>query len=164
MGGADRVGGGNRRGERWHTATASAAAKERAFIGHLDDSPGCPDGAGHLTIHRVTTVFSAFERTARAHGAKPFLQFLPDKVEYRYGEALEAVQGDRAALWGGRLPSRAPRRARSSRPRPEFLLHFLALNSLGAAVVPLNPEARDAERAYVVEPQRGLRSRDAGQS
>ena len=27
----------------------------------------------------MTTVFSAFERTARAHGARPFLQVLPDK-------------------------------------------------------------------------------------
>jgi acyl-CoA synthetase (AMP-forming)/AMP-acid ligase II len=98
----------------------------------------------------TTTVFSAFERTARAHGAKPFLQFLPDKVEYRYGEALEAVQAiarryrDRGYRAGHRVALELP-------TSPEFLLHFLALNSLGAAVVPLNPEARPAERAYVVE-------------
>jgi hypothetical protein len=29
----------------------------------------------------VTTVFTAFEQTARAHGAKPFLQVYPEKLE-----------------------------------------------------------------------------------
>ena len=98
----------------------------------------------------MTTVFSAFERTARAHGAKPFLQFLPDQVEYRYGEALEAVRA--IARRYGAAGYRAGHRVALELPTsPEFLLHFLALNSLGAAVVPLNPEAREGERAYVVE-------------
>src|SRR5262249_52740334 len=34
--------------------------------------------------------------------------------------------------------------------RPEFLLHFLALNSLGASIVPLNPDYRQAELDYVL--------------
>jgi acyl-CoA synthetase (AMP-forming)/AMP-acid ligase II len=98
----------------------------------------------------VTTVFSAFERTARAHGAKPFLQFLPDKVEYRYGAALESIQAiARRYRDSGYRPGH--RVALELATSPEFLLHFLALNSLGAAVVPLNPDARPAERAYIVE-------------
>jgi acyl-CoA synthetase (AMP-forming)/AMP-acid ligase II len=98
----------------------------------------------------VTTVFSAFERTARAHGAKSFLQFPPGKVEYRYGEALEAVAAiaRRYRAAGYRAGMRVALELPTS---PEFLLHFLALNSLGAAVVPVNPEARAAERAYVIE-------------
>jgi len=97
----------------------------------------------------VTTVFSAFERTARAHGAKPFLHVLPEGIEYSYGDALKLVDsisrlyrevgygtGHRVAL---RLPN-----------CPEFLLHFLALNSIGAAVVPVNPDYRAAELDYVL--------------
>ena len=34
--------------------------------------------------------------------------------------------------------------------RPEFPLHFLALNSLGVSVVPLNPDYRAAELEYVL--------------
>jgi acyl-CoA synthetase (AMP-forming)/AMP-acid ligase II len=97
----------------------------------------------------VTTVFSAFEQTARAHGAKPFLQVLPDDIELTYAQALAQVssiagtyeqsgygQGHRVAL---RLPN-----------CPEFLLHFLALNSLGAGVVPVNPDYHRAELEYVI--------------
>jgi acyl-CoA synthetase (AMP-forming)/AMP-acid ligase II len=97
----------------------------------------------------VTTVFSAFERTARAHGAKPFLHVLPQGIEYSYAEALKSIvhvsaryrtagygPGHRVAL---RLPN-----------CPEFLLHFLALNSIGAAVVPVNPDYRAAELGYVL--------------
>ena len=39
----------------------------------------------------MTTVFSAFERTARAHGARPFLQVFPEKIEYSYAQALQLV-------------------------------------------------------------------------
>jgi len=98
----------------------------------------------------VTTVFSAFELTARAHGGKPFLQVFPEKIEYSYAQALGLI-GDiarryRAAGYGPghRVGLRLPNCA-------EFLLHFLALNSLGAAVVPLNPDYRAAELQYVLE-------------
>jgi acyl-CoA synthetase (AMP-forming)/AMP-acid ligase II len=97
----------------------------------------------------VTTVFAAFERTARAHGAKPFLHVLPEGIEYSYAEALKSIAhvsaryrsagygpGHRVAL---RLPN-----------CPEFLLHFFALNSIGAAVVPVNPDYRAAELDYVL--------------
>jgi acyl-CoA synthetase (AMP-forming)/AMP-acid ligase II len=98
----------------------------------------------------VTTVFSAFERTARAHGDKPFLQVFPEKIAYTYAEALalvrEIARRYRAAGYGPghRVALRLPN-------CPEFLPHFLALNSLGAAVVPLNPDYRPAELRYVLE-------------
>jgi acyl-CoA synthetase (AMP-forming)/AMP-acid ligase II len=97
----------------------------------------------------VTTVFSAFERTARAHGAKPFLQVIPEGIEYGYAEALESVvhisERYRTAGYspGHRVALRLPN-------CPEFLLHFLALNSIGAAVVPVNPDYRAAELDYVL--------------
>jgi acyl-CoA synthetase (AMP-forming)/AMP-acid ligase II len=97
----------------------------------------------------VTTVFSAFERTARAHGAKPFLQVPSEGVEYRYGDAWSVVvsisRRYREAGYGAghRVALRLPNCS-------EFLLHFLALNSIGAAVVPVNPDYRAAELDYVL--------------
>jgi acyl-CoA synthetase (AMP-forming)/AMP-acid ligase II len=97
----------------------------------------------------VTTVFSAFERTARAHGAKPFLHVRPESIEHTYAEALQRVLEIagryRAAGYGAghRVALRLPN-------CPEFLLHFLALNSLGAAVLPVNPDYRTAEFDYVL--------------
>lgn len=34
--------------------------------------------------------------------------------------------------------------------RPVFFLHFLALNALGASIVPVNPDLRMAEQAYMI--------------
>ncbi|HKQ28683.1 MAG TPA: AMP-binding protein, partial [Burkholderiales bacterium] len=97
----------------------------------------------------MTTVFSAFERTARSHGAKPFLQVFPEKIEYSYSQALTLV-GEIAARYraagygpGQRVALRLPN-------CPQYLLHFLALNSIGAAVLPLNPDYRAAELDYVL--------------
>ncbi len=97
----------------------------------------------------MTTVFTAFAQTARAHRDKPFLHVLPENVELSYGEAHARIDelaaryarrgygpGHRVAL---KLPNCAP-----------FLLHFLALNRVGAAVVPLNPDYRPAELQYVL--------------
>jgi acyl-CoA synthetase (AMP-forming)/AMP-acid ligase II len=97
----------------------------------------------------VTTVFTAFEQTAREHGAKPFLQVPSERLELTYAQAHERLaaiaqsyarrgyrQGHRVAL---KLPNCA-----------DFLLHFLALNSLGVAAVPVNPDYQRAELDYVM--------------
>ena len=97
----------------------------------------------------TTTVFSAFERTARAHGARPFLHVLPEGIEHTYSQALQIVveisQRYRAAGYG-----EGHRVALRLVNCPEYLLHFLALNALGAAVVPVNPDYRHAELDYVL--------------
>jgi acyl-CoA synthetase (AMP-forming)/AMP-acid ligase II len=97
----------------------------------------------------VTTVFSAFERTARAHGARPFLQVFPERVEHSYAQALDLASGIAARYRragygpGHRVALRLPN-------CPEFLLHFLALNSIGVSLLPLNPDLRPAELDYVL--------------
>jgi acyl-CoA synthetase (AMP-forming)/AMP-acid ligase II len=98
----------------------------------------------------VATVFSAFERTAAVHGAKPFLEVLSQKIRFTYSEALERI-ADVAARYRARGYGRGHRVALLLENRPEFLLHFLALNSIGAAVVPLNPDYREAELQYVLQ-------------
>jgi acyl-CoA synthetase (AMP-forming)/AMP-acid ligase II len=98
----------------------------------------------------VTTVFNAFEQTAGAHGAKPFLQVYPEKLELTYRASLERVVGI-ASIYrrkgygaGHRVALKLPNCA-------DFLLHFLALNSLGATVVPVNPDYHRAELDYVLQ-------------
>ena len=97
----------------------------------------------------MTTVFTAFEQTARAHGAKPFLQVPPEKLELSYAQALDRVAAiarlyeRRGYRHGHRVALKLPNCA-------AFLLHFLALNSLGIAVVPVNPDYQRSELDYVV--------------
>jgi acyl-CoA synthetase (AMP-forming)/AMP-acid ligase II len=97
----------------------------------------------------VTTVFSAFERTAAAHAARPFLEMASWNVKYTYAEALQRVR-DVAERYQARGYRRGHRVGLKLETRPEFLLHFLALNSLGVSVLPLNPDYRAAELEYVL--------------
>src|SRR5688572_19915518 len=104
---------------------------------------------GILPSGPVTTVFSAFERTAAAHGGKPFLNMPAWKLELNYGQTLERIH-DAANRYRARGYEAGHRVALQLETRPEFLLHFLALNSLGISVLPLNPDYRAAELEYVL--------------
>ncbi|MGH8681807.1 MAG: AMP-binding protein, partial [Burkholderiales bacterium] len=95
------------------------------------------------------TVFGAFEHTARAHGAKPFLHVPGGGAELAYAGALERV-GAIAARYRARGWGAGHRVALLLENRPEFLLHFLALNAVRASAVPLNPDSRAAELEYVL--------------
>jgi acyl-CoA synthetase (AMP-forming)/AMP-acid ligase II len=97
----------------------------------------------------VTTVYSAFERTAAAHGGKPFLEMPAWQLRLSYADALTRVS-DIAKRYRARGYRPGHRVALHLETRPEFLLHFLALNSLGIAVLPLNPDYRAAELEYVL--------------
>jgi acyl-CoA synthetase (AMP-forming)/AMP-acid ligase II len=98
----------------------------------------------------VSTVFSAFERAAAAHAAKPFLAMPSWNVELTYAQTLERT-ADVAARYRARGYGPGHRVALQLENRPEFLLHFLALNSLGVSVLPLNPDYREVELAYILE-------------
>ena len=97
----------------------------------------------------MTTVFAAFEKTARAHGAKPFLQVPHEKVELSYAQALDRISAI-AQIYARRGYGSGHRVALKLPNCAGFLLHFLALNSLGAAVVPVSPESQRAELDYVL--------------
>ena len=112
----------------------------------------------------MTTVFSAFERTAAAHGEKPFLVMPSWRLELTYAQASERI-AQIAARYRSRGYGRGHRVALQLENRPEFPLHFLALNSLGASVVPLNPDYRAAELEYVLahsEASAHITARDLG--
>ncbi len=97
----------------------------------------------------MDTVHAAFEKTAAAHAARPFLCDPATWQDLSYGDALRRVAGI-AADYRAREVGRGHRVALSLGSTPEFLLHFLALNSLGASVVPVNPDWRPAELGYVL--------------
>ncbi|HKU46938.1 MAG TPA: AMP-binding protein, partial [Burkholderiales bacterium] len=98
----------------------------------------------------MTTVFTAFEQTARAHGAKPFLQVYPEKLELSYAQARERI-ADIARVYARKGYGAGHRVALKLPNCADFLLHFLALNSLGAAIVPVNPDYHRAELDYVLQ-------------
>ena len=98
----------------------------------------------------MTTVFSAFERTAAAHGGKPFLEMPAWQLRLSYSQALDRVS-DMARRYRARGYGPGHRVALHLETRPEFLLHFLALNALGVSVLPLNPDYRAVELEYVLE-------------
>ena len=101
-----------------------------------------------MTRHPAT-VFSAFEQTASAHPRRPFLLSYPQRRELTYASALERIASI-ASRYRARGYGKGYRVGLKLANCPEFLLHFLALNSLGASVLPLNPDYRSAELDYVL--------------
>lgn len=104
------------------------------------------------------TVFAAFRETARAHPDKPFLcvparaerDWLPQGVEYTYGEVLERVQRLQARYRDAGF-GHGHRVALLLDMRPEFFFHYLAANGLGCSIVPVNPDYRHDEMLYQMD-------------
>jgi crotonobetaine/carnitine-CoA ligase len=104
------------------------------------------------------TVFEAFMATATAAPENIFLcappaagrAYHPDGVELTYGRTRDAVltlrESYAAAGYG-----HGHRVALLLENRPEFFFHYLALNALGAGIVPINPDYRHDEMLYQME-------------
>jgi acyl-CoA synthetase (AMP-forming)/AMP-acid ligase II len=103
------------------------------------------------------TVYEAFRATLHRYPENEFLCILPQTAarygigacSYSYADAAREVETlerkYRAASVG--LPHRVGLMLEN---RPAFFFHWLALNALGASVVPINPEWRRAELEYLV--------------
>jgi crotonobetaine/carnitine-CoA ligase len=104
------------------------------------------------------TVFSAFAGIAAAANKRPMLcvprnerrNYLPDGAEFSYGDvevrSLELVKLYAAAGYG-----HGHRVLLLLENRPEYFFHFLALNAIGASIVPVNPDYRMDEMVYQAE-------------
>ena len=104
------------------------------------------------------TVFAAFLATADAAPDNAFLcappapgrAYHPDGVEYTYAqvraEVLRLRERYAAAGYG-----HGHRVALLLENRPEFFFHYLALNGLGAGIVPINPDYRHDEMLYQMD-------------
>ena len=103
------------------------------------------------------TVYEAFRATAHRYPENDFLCILPQTAarygivarSYSYADAareVETLEGKYRAAGAGL----AHRVGLMLENRPAFFFHWLALNALGASVVPMNPEWRSAELEYLV--------------
>lgn len=104
------------------------------------------------------SVYAAFRDSAERHPANSFLcvparsdrDWAPAGQELSYGDVLQQVdtlkQRYEAAGYGP-----GHRVALLLEMRPEYFLHFLALNALGCGIVPVNPDYRHDEMLYLVD-------------
>jgi acyl-CoA synthetase (AMP-forming)/AMP-acid ligase II len=102
-------------------------------------------------------VSDAFAAAAARWPANPFLCVLPETAaiygipagEISYTQAASRIAalaaGYRAAGWGA-----GHRVGLLLENRPDFILHWFALNQCGASVVPINPDLRAAELDYLI--------------
>ena len=119
-----------------------------------------PDDPSHIMINRTdpATVAGAFTETAARHPTSPFLH-VEQQTARAYDIPPGAITYSDAASQIAHL--RAAYAAAGYGPghrvglmldnRPAFFFHWLALNALGAAVVPLNSDLRPAELDYLVQ-------------
>jgi acyl-CoA synthetase (AMP-forming)/AMP-acid ligase II len=118
----------------------------------LNDAPTA------LTETAAETVFEAFEHTARRFPSHEFLlvpesasrHYADGALSYTYAAANADVQVLRAAYQRAGLGP-GMRVATLLENRPAAFLHWFALNGLGVSVVPINPDYRAAELAYLLE-------------
>jgi acyl-CoA synthetase (AMP-forming)/AMP-acid ligase II len=105
----------------------------------------------------VATVARAFAASAARHGARPFLCVLPETAaiygvaagETTYAEMQARIESLRAAYATAGY-GHGHRVGLLLENRPEFFLHWFALNGLGVSVVPINAELRSAELEYLI--------------
>jgi len=105
-----------------------------------------------------TTIGAAFSAAVSAHADRPFLAvpanegraYLPSGFEMSYGEAGKRID-ELAALYRQAGYGMGHRVATLLENHPEHVLHTLALNSIGVCCVPINPDYRAAEIAYLVD-------------
>jgi acyl-CoA synthetase (AMP-forming)/AMP-acid ligase II len=102
------------------------------------------------------TVYQAFRQSASRYAERDCLCVLPQTAakysiearSYSYADAVREVEwlAHRYRATGLKLGSRVGLMLEN---RPAFFFHWLALNALGASVVPINPEWRSAELEYL---------------
>jgi len=99
------------------------------------------------------TVFEALQASAAVAPGHTLIQvprgtsYAPDGLEWTYAEVLRRVDSlaQRYRQGGYGLGQRV---ALLLENRPDHFVHLLALNAVGASVVPLNPDHRHAELKY----------------
>ena len=110
-----------------------------------------------IDISRYSTIGDAFFEAVRNYGSSTLIavpknssrSYLTEGMELTYMQAAEQVQHliSKYAQAGYGAGHRV---ALNLENRPEHILHKLALNSLGICCVPLNPEYRPQELAYII--------------
>ena len=105
----------------------------------------------------MSTVYNAFAATASKHGGKLFLHIPRSALgagavspyECTYAQMLAEVER-LAAIYREQGYGVGARIALLLENQPVFLAHWLAINAVGASIVPLNPDYQRAELEYVL--------------
>lgn len=110
-----------------------------------------------IALDDLTTIGAAFRRAAEAYAPNPFLAVPPSSTRgyHRQGFEIDYAKAGRevarlAATYRQSGIGHGHRVAMLLENRPEHFLHKLALNTLGASCVPINPDYRAAEVAYLL--------------
>ena len=117
-----------------------------------DGEEAVPELQDGLTIGEV------FAAAVASHGDRPFFAvppnesrgYLPAGFEITYRDAAKQVAQLTAAYRSAGY-GLGHRVATLLENRPEYVLHKLALNAVGACCVPINPDYRAGETAYLLE-------------
>ena len=108
-------------------------------------------------IATLSTVFDAFEVAARQYPgnecvcvpASPERNYASDGLTWTYAEVARMVQ-DARARYADAGYGHGHRVATMLENRPVFIVHWLALNSLGVSLVPINLESTSSEVATLL--------------
>ena len=104
------------------------------------------------------TVYGLFRAAAAEAPGREFLvvppsasrPYAPDGIALSYAGGMAQIEETRAAYAAAGY-GHGQRVAILLENRPDFLIHWLALNALGVSVVPVNPYYRSAELAYLLD-------------
>ncbi|MYF07626.1 MAG: ATP-dependent acyl-CoA ligase, partial [Rhodospirillaceae bacterium] len=104
------------------------------------------------------TVYGLFRAAAAEAPDRAFLvippsasgAYAPGGVTLTYAEGLARIE-DRRAAYAAAGYGHGQRVAILLENRPDFIVHWLALNALGVSVVPVNPYYRSAELTYLLD-------------
>jgi acyl-CoA synthetase (AMP-forming)/AMP-acid ligase II len=104
------------------------------------------------------TIGEVFASAVSSHGERPFFMVPPNAkrdylkagFEISYGDAAKRI-AELTAAYRTAGYGLGHRVATLLENRPEFVLHKLALNALGVCCVPINPDYRAGETAYLLE-------------
>ncbi|QDG76295.1 AMP-binding protein [Labrenzia sp. PHM005] len=103
------------------------------------------------------TVYEVFASACQKHGKRPILNVLSETASVygiEAGEITYAQAMDRVEAWANAFADAGydsgMRVALLLENRPDFFLIWLALNKIGASVVPVNPDLRAAELEYLI--------------
>lgn len=104
-----------------------------------------------------SSIFDRFRMAVQRWADRPFLNILPETAgiygiaagEITFGEMMRRVQERRQALAAAGF-GEGTRVGLLLQNRPEFIEIWFAANSLGASVVPINPDLRRSELEYLI--------------
>jgi len=105
-----------------------------------------------------SSISDRFRQARRRWADKPFLNILPETAsiygiaagEITYGEMMRRVQERRNALAAAGF-GEGTRVGLLLQNRPDFIEIWFAANSLGASVVPINPDLKRSELEYLID-------------